>query len=248
VPEEEAEVEFTQSSGGFTRFDGLSMDFSSRASATALAIDGAPYAAQALVFDGAEEIVANGSVSGVTLERLTPDAPPAKVVVAVYEAGGRLKTLGAVDVDESTNLDEPLECSVPFGANVLGVSVKVFVWDSFENMAPLAGVYRYNAESGASIELNAVEGQISTLALTTRGISSFAGQTFTIAFNPDVLELADVSSVFGALTITDADDGVFSFTVDKPPQSGRAFSGVFDAVVFNGLQTATTSVSLTVGG
>ena len=78
------------------------------------------------------KVVANGRVTNVVLRKLTNDVALTFVYVTVYDMNDRLMNLGGSAITGDEAAGETINCPVPltFGADIDGITVKVYVWDS----------------------------------------------------------------------------------------------------------------------
>jgi hypothetical protein len=241
-------------------FSGFSMtSFTLSTPAEYYAVENVEYMdANNLEVDG---ITANGYVSRVVLQKLSDDEMPASVAVALYKSNGQLQNIVTTQIDGTELTGETIDCTVnlPFGQVVAGTGVKVFVWDSFGGLKPLAGVYNYVDESGVSVSISATAGKSSVLTISASGIESFEGRIFTVTYDNTALSLVDAVAVTSAqndisagvaadtdIEIVDIGANSFSFAVDRTVPSGKTWSGVLDLVRFNGLTAGVTSVAVSV--
>ncbi|NLB80738.1 MAG: hypothetical protein GX800_03810 [Clostridiaceae bacterium] len=223
------------------------------------------YEIQGLTFKDADnnivgDITDNGKISSVVLTKLTDEAMPAVVAVAVYGADRKLRTMAFEDITSMEFTGQPISCpiDVPLGQNTQGLFVKVFVWNSMNGLIPLAGVYTESAVfDGVAIEVAAVEGNDSIITFAGSAIDSLSGKTFIVTFDTDILEISDtiastpmidlnINTTIDDVTITSVGEGIIMFSINKNISQGKLWSGVLNKIRFNGLQTNNTTVVLSI--
>jgi len=105
--------------------------------------------------------------------------------------------------------------------------------------------------------ISATENETCNITLTASKITSFTGRTFTLTYDPAVLQLADlcaftyeqelaVGPIGGAdLTVTNVSPGEIVFEVDKVIPQGKTWSGLINIFKFTALSNQSTTVSVT---
>jgi hypothetical protein len=110
--------------------------------------------------------------------------------------------------------------------------------------------------AAASVALQATAGGTYHVSVKGSQISSFAGTTYTVAYDPAQLELLDFAAQAkrartapGAaegtgLTIVSHSDGLLAFTVQKTLTGGRKWSGALTVLKFRALSSGSSTVQV----
>lgn len=96
------------------------------------------------------------------------------------------------------------------------------------------------------------------LGLTASNITDFSKYALTVTYNPDVIDVLDLSTLSPkielakgkvegtGITITEYTPGKIIFVVDKPISPGESWSGVINSIKFNAKITGGTNIAYTV--
>ena len=109
---------------------------------------------------------------------------------------------------------------------------------------------------GKTAVINAVKGQPEYFIIPVENVSSFAGKTYKVTYDPAMLQLTDAASITVAkdlnlgpvpgsnITIVKNKPGELHFTVNQNIPSGQTWSGAVNVLTFVGRQHAVALISL----
>lgn len=133
----------------------------------------------------------------------------------------------------------------------------VMIIAEYEDLICTAMLYLRIEGSGTELFMLPVEDETYRVSFSAANVESFDSRTFTLTYDPGVLELTDLCAFTYAkeltageiprtgITILTVSSGTITFEVDKDIAQDKKWSGMIDIFVFTALDTDSTEISIT---
>ncbi|MCL2707010.1 MAG: hypothetical protein FWE97_02455, partial [Dehalococcoidia bacterium] len=209
-----------------------------------------PTAVDQLIFEYPSytlSIPASGAIAktvAVNAAALDPMGKPITTAVFTY---GLDASYTGVSIDSSTGV-----ITVDSTAAVGSIGLTAF----YNGITIQAVLYLITYSSGEELLLNVTEGKLYTVSAWAYDIEDFDGLVFVLTYDPQILEMSDLSAftwikeltagvIQGTgITILSFIPGEVIFSIDHEIPSGMSWSGITNSFVFKALDTGSTTVTI----
>jgi len=191
--------------------------------------------------------------------------------VTIPESGSKTISFSATVYNEYDQELEEASITYSLVQATTGVSINSTTGVVTVTDAASPGTVQILAECGsinatAALYLHLATSQLIPLSVTTNntyyvsvtadGVSSFLGQTYTLTYDPNVLEIADLSALTWekeltagvipgtGITIISVSGGEIVFSVSHTIPGGNILSGVINTFIFKAISSGDTTISI----
>lgn len=206
-----------------------------------------------------EDIVDNGIINSITIKELVTSAPTAVAIIATYSSVSKLHNLKSIPLVPSGILgtEQTYSVNLSLGSNGSNLIIKVFIWDEFSGIIPLAGVFTPTVDK-STISISSIINKDTIVTLKASNIETFVNRIYTISYDDNYLEMNDAFADTKKLdinieqiensdiTIVENSDGILSFTVNKNIPENNLWTGILNKVKFKGTQDGISTITISI--